>query len=207
MKKIVIIDYGSSNLRSVVNALQFLDVKFEITCNPNKILRAESIIIPGVGSFKSSMEKLNNRAISHTIIEVVKEKKIKILGICLGFQMMGTSSTEDGFTLGLNLIPGNVEKFQLLSTNIKIPHIGFNSVNFINSSNGLFKGFSKKSIDFYFAHSYIYKTNIEKGEIATCYHGEKFIAAYQHENIFGTQFHPEKSQTNGLLLLKNFLEI
>jgi glutamine amidotransferase len=120
-------------------------------------------------------------------------------------QLLGTSSTEDGFTEGLGLIDYSVDKFDPKSTEwIRIPHVGFNTVN-VRGNGFLFKGLSRE-VDFYFTHSYKMKCEDESYVSSTCFYGEMFVASFQKENIFGTQFHPEKSQSNGLFLLKNFME-
>mgnify|MGYP001474303280 FL=1 len=119
--------------------------------------------------------------------------------------MLGVSSTEDGYESGLNLIPAKVEKFESNINNLKIPHIGFNSVNFDNKDR-LFLGL-KKNVDFYFVHSYRFRFENLDGFLTSCTYGEKFIASYHKDNIYGTQFHPEKSQSNGLILLKNFFDV
>ena len=189
------------NLWSVTNALKYLGIKSEISSDTNKIASAEFLIIPGVGSFKLAMEKIKAKKINLAIYEAVK-KKTKILGICLGLQLLGNYSDEDGGYEGLKIIQDNVEKIK--SPKIKVPHVGFNAVT-INNDKILFKGIKNKS-DFYFNHSYCMK-NIKKNfTTSICNQGEKFVSSLCKKNVFATQFHPEKSQSNGLVLLKNFFE-
>lgn len=203
-KKIVVVDYGKGNLWSVVSALDFLGANPSISSNPEDVVKADAILLPGVGSFRSAMQTLTNKKLDEAIKEAVEIKQRKILGICLGFQMLAESSTEGGMTAGLGFIPAPVESFdtQELSGR-KIPHIGFNRVRLPNSSS-LFDGF-KTEEDFYFVHSYRLLSQVLPGVNAICNYGVDFLAAYEYENVFGAQFHPEKSQTNGLRLLANFL--
>jgi glutamine amidotransferase len=203
-KKLLVIDYGIGNLGSIINVLNFLNVNFTISGNKNDIEKADTLLLPGVGSFQVAMRTLKERDLYEEIIEAVKEKHKKILGICLGFQLMCESSTENGETNGFGFIPGKIERFSNEETKgLNIPHIGYNSIR-RDSSNKLFKGL-KNNIDFYFDHSYRLVSELHDGEIAFCHYGVDFIAAYQKDNIFGAQFHPEKSQTNGLIFMKNFL--
>ncbi len=202
---ISIIDIGMGNLWSLKSALDFLGYKNKFVKNSLELKDCKKIILPGVGSFKEAMSKLIDYKLDKAIIDLVQNEKIKILGICLGMQLLCESSTEDGYTKGLNLIPLKVEKFtQKEVGENKIPHIGFNLVENVNSKK-LFKNLSKKS-DFYFVHSYRTILDNLKVNHSICNYNINFVASLENENIFGTQFHPEKSQTNGLVLLKNFLE-
>ena len=203
-KEAVIIDYGMGNLWSVKSALDFIGVETIISSDPKKITAANILVLPGVGAFRRAMTSLNKTGISEAIIEAVSRKKSKILGICLGMQLLGQSSTEDGFTEGLSLMTSKSEKFNNdHNSEVKIPHVGFNSVYFPENSI-LFQQLEKEC-DFYFTHSYkMTLSNLEGLESKTHYAGD-FLAAYESENIFATQFHPEKSQSNGLRLLHNFI--
>ena len=203
-KRIVVVDYGMGNLWSVFSALDFLGATPIITANPEDIMKADAILLPGVGSFRLAMETLTNKNLDEAIKEAVQIKQRKILGICLGFQMLAESSTEDGMTAGLGFIPTPVESFSVQELEgRKLPHVGFNKVRLQNSS-FLFDGF-KAAEDFYFVHSYRLLPQALPGKTAICNYGIDFLAAYEHENVFGAQFHPEKSQTNGLRFLANFL--
>ena len=152
-----------------------------------------------------AMEQILKNNIKDALSESVIVKKKKILGICLGMQLFGSLSTEDQITPGLNYVPNKIDKFKLESSKekFKIPHIGFNTVEF-KKNNGLFKDL-EQSEDFYFVHSYRMMVENMDCNFGLCDYGEKFIAAFENDNIFGTQFHPEKSQTNGLKIIKNFL--
>jgi glutamine amidotransferase len=201
---IMVIDYGMGNLWSVLSALRYLGYSSKISGDSDEIANADSLLLPGVGSFRNAMIALAQQGLDQAIIEAVQTNGRKILGICLGMQLMGSNSPEDGDTVGLGLIPGVVGKFspQEIGAN-KIPHIGFDLVCSQPDAR-LFKGLPQVA-DFYFVHSYRMLPAGLLGKTATCNYGVEFLAAYEQDNIFATQFHPEKSQTNGLILLKNFL--
>ena len=192
------------NLWSVESALNFLKVDYLTTNDYRKIGETTKIILPGVGSFKKAMKSLNDLNLTNSIKKFAKYKKNKIFGICLGFQLLANSSEEESFTEGLGLIDSKIEKFseEELCGN-KLPHIGFSKVSKPKNSK-LFNELPQ-STDFYFVHSYKMPIINSKDNIAICNHGCNFVAAYEKENIFGVQFHPEKSQSNGIKLLKNFL--
>jgi glutamine amidotransferase len=192
------------NLWSVKSALDFIGVETIISNDPKKIAAANILVLPGVGAFRRAMTSLNKTGISEAIVEAVCKKKSKILGICLGMQLLGQSSTEDGFTQGLSLITSKSEKFNNEhDPEVKIPHVGFNSVFFPENSI-LFQRLEQES-DFYFTHSYKMTLSNLEGLVSKTHYAGDFLAAYENENIFATQFHPEKSQSNGLRLLHNFI--
>ena len=205
-QKVSIIDYGMGNIWSVESAFDYIGVKTEIVTEPEKIYNAECLILPGVGSFKNAIKKIKENSLDEAIKNSAS-KGTKILGICLGMQLLSKSSTEDGLNEGLSIVDGVVERFDknIISEEIKIPHVGFNSVVVPEKS----KLFNSNTLtnDFYFVHSYRMKKINESFNVSFCQYGEQFVASFEKENIFGTQFHPEKSQTNGLKLLKNFVEI
>lgn len=203
---VTIIDYGMGNIWSVISALKYLNCDVEVSSDPSVIQSAGTLLLPGVGSFRKAMDSLRGLHLDEAIIDSVQGSGRKILGICLGMQLLGSRSTEDGETTGLNLIPTPVEEFSVddVGTN-KIPHIGFDQVS-SRTDSCLFQGLPDNP-DFYFVHSFRMKPAGLPGKPATCNFGTEFLAAYENENIFATQFHPEKSQTNGLMLLKNFLAI
>lgn len=193
------------NLLSVVNALQFLGADARISANPSEIASADALVLPGVGSFRAAMSALRNQRLDEGIREAVDIRQRNILGICLGFQMLAEFGTEDGGAEGLGYLPGTVDHFNReTASSLKLPHIGFNRVWFSNEA-PLFRGL-ESCADFYFVHSYRLLPEGVEGSVATANYGETFVAAYSRDNIFGAQFHPEKSQTNGLILLRNFLD-
>ncbi len=202
--KVTIIDYGMGNIWSVASALKYLDCEVVISSDAKIIEKAQVLILPGVGSFRRAMEALKLLRLEEAILESALARKIKFLGICLGMQLMGQESTEDGETKGLNLIPAKVDKFTREEVGaLKIPHIGFNQVK---SPLGtiLFRDIPVNQ-DFYFVHSFKMLPISLAGMTSHCSYGIDFLAAYENENLFATQFHPEKSQANGLKLLQNFL--
>ncbi len=205
-KIITIIDYGMGNLVSIENAIKYLNHKSIITNDIKIIEKSDILILPGVGSFYQAMTKLNNLGISKTIKKLIKKKQIKILGICLGMQLMAKVGYEDKKIKGLGLIDAEVKKFKS-NEKIKIPHVGFNKV-IPDDYLGLYKNLKNLNY-FYFTHSY--KMNLVNKEnnfnYGYCNYGSKFLASFESKNIFGTQFHPEKSQSNGLKILKNFINL
>ncbi len=204
-KNLIVVDYGMGNIWSVLSALHYLGAVPQVSNDPDKVLKADLIILPGVGSFRKAMETLKSSGLDQAMIEAVKSGGVKILGICLGMQLLGSHGTEDGEIDGLGLINNKVDKFteKELGRN-KIPHIGFNSVS-LSDKKGLFQNLPDNP-DFYFVHSYRLLPEELAGRTAICSYGIDFLAAFEVDNICGTQFHPEKSQTNGLILLKNFLQ-
>ena len=204
MQQVAIIDYGMGNIWSVKSALEYIGASVKIFSSPDNLEELEYIILPGVGSFKNAMRNIKERGFDEIIAKAVNLNNAKLLGICLGMQLMGDYSEEDGVTKGLGLVPINVKRFKL-QKEVKVPHIGFNTVE-IKDPTGLFLDFKSK-MDFYFVHSYKMNSIKSLDRIATCnYGGSKFLAAFEHGKLCGAQFHPEKSQTNGLVLLKNFFQ-
>ena len=203
-KKVAIINFGMGNLNSVQISLNYLAIKNDVIDNPKNIFDYSHIVLPGVGSFKKAIKNLKKNGFFNALLQISRNKNQKILGICLGMQLLFESSTEEGSSKGLGILKGKVEKFSFSKVkNIKIPHVGFNQV-FFNKKNSFYTDISSNS-DFYFDHSYRVKDfNDDLNSGVTCY-GEKFLSSFNKENIFGTQFHPEKSQSNGLLILRNFL--
>jgi glutamine amidotransferase len=192
------------NIWSVVNALRYLGSEPIISDDPDMVADAEALLLPGVGSFRRAMLALSERGLDQAICHAVRVNGRKILGICLGMQLLGASGSEDGETAGLGLIPASVGRLSSQEVGgAKIPHIGFNTVHRKPGSQ-LFCGLPELA-DFYFVHSYRMLAKGLDGLVATCNYGIDFVAAYENENIFATQFHPEKSQSNGLVLLKNFI--
>lgn len=203
-ERITIVDYGIGNLWSVRSALSYLNCDSKIVDSPEEVAKSDALLLPGVGSFRKAMEALRSSGMDEAVLEAVNQRGSKILGICLGMQLLAQRSTEDGETNGLGLIPTDVNRFDIeKKAPLKVPHIGFNRVK--NDGEGkLFRGIDV-SADFYFVHSYRLLPHGLDGHCAVCEYGEDFLAAYEYDNIFATQFHPEKSQTNGLKLLYNFI--
>uniref|UniRef100_UPI0040487855 imidazole glycerol phosphate synthase subunit HisH n=1 Tax=Algoriphagus sp. TaxID=1872435 RepID=UPI0040487855 len=200
---IVIVDYGMGNIKSLVSTLKYLGVEEVVLSSDYEILNnADKIILPGVGSFGRAIAQIRQKNIDKYLKEIVLNKKRPILGVCLGMQLLGNSSTEDGKNGGLGFVNGDVTRFD--SAIVKVPHVGFNQVK-IDSKLKLYQGFNNETTDFYFTHSYRMNSNAAINQ-CYCHYQDDFIASFEHENIAGTQFHPELSQTNGLKLLKNFID-
>jgi len=202
---IVIIDYGLGNLSSISNALSSLGIAHEITNNPVKIQSADKLILPGVGAFKTGMKNLSDFGVIDVLNNEVLVKKKPILGICLGMQLMCTKSYEGGECQGLGWIDAEVVKFDYSKTGLRVPHVGWNDVK-CNLGCPLLIG-GREIQTFYFVHSYypvLSNLLLSKG---ICNYGIDFCAIFQKDNIFATQFHPEKSQYEGLEILKKFSEL
>lgn len=200
---IAIIDYGMGNKHSVYNALQYIGVEALITRDSDEIKKAERIILPGVGAFGAAMDNLQHYGLIDTLHEEVKIKGKPFLGICLGMQLLAEKGTEKGLFRGLGWIDGEVIKLQPEDRRFKLPHVGWNDINIVNEV-PLFKGL-KKERAFYFVHSYAMQLADKNDLAATSNYGVDFTAAVIKDNIFATQFHPEKSQKNGLTVLENFV--
>ena len=202
--RVAVIDYGTGNLKSVCQAFKYLKIEVEIVKDPNSLVDYSHLILPGVGSFRRAMTSIKERKLDHILFDLVNDGK-PILGICLGMQILASRGSEDGETQGLGLIPGDVDRFSFSSKNtgLKIPHVGFNTVN-AKPDCRLFTGLGLE-VDFYFTHSYRMICKSDNDVCATAFHGEQFVASLEHRAIAGVQFHPEKSQANGLQLLKNFV--
>jgi imidazole glycerol-phosphate synthase subunit HisH len=202
--EIVIIDYGMGNLRSVEKKINHLKYPVLISSDPEVILKAEKLILPGVGHFANGMRRLAERNLIGVLNEKVCNEKIPILGICLGLQLF-SSHSEEGDVPGLCWINANTVKFSLSDVRLKVPHMGWNSVN-LNKPSCLFQGISNDDL-FYFVHSYHLKSSDPDLIIGQTEYGYNFDSYIEKENIFGAQFHPEKSHEWGELLLKNFIAL
>ena len=199
-KKVVIIDYGMGNIASVQKALNFLNIDNIITNSHNDILDSSAIILPGVGSFNQGIKNLKNRNLDSLLTDEVLNKKKPFFGICLGMQLILEKGSEPEECEGLGWIEGEVKKIS--NVNLSIPHLGWNDIKVINEN--YYQNIH--DLNFYFIHSYqaILKNKSEIDSIVN--YGSDIVSSLQKENIFATQFHPEKSQNSGLTLMKNFFE-
>lgn len=195
-----IIDYGAGNLFSVKNALDYIGETSIFTSNKEEIKNADRLILPGVGAFPKAMEMLYNTDLIDTIIEQVKNGK-PLLGICLGMQMLFNYSLEFGNTKGLGLIDGHID---IIKTEYKIPHMGYNELE-INNVSSLLDEINENDC-VYFVHSFMANT-LSENVVAYCDYGVKVPALVQKGNVYGAQFHPEKSGDVGLKILKNFVRL
>lgn len=197
---IAVIDYGAGNLKSVTKALDHLGYANTIVSRPEKLETADGMILPGVGAFPMCMAALRKSGMDQAILQQAGKKPL--LGICLGMQMLLDSSTEMGGDQGLGLIPGTVEKIE---TNLKLPHIGWNSLNIVNP-NPLTAGLSDGDY-VYFVHSFCAKVKNSEDLALTTDYGTTVTAMIARGNVFGCQFHPEKSGPVGMTILRNFGEL
>ena len=210
-KKITIIDYGCGNILNLSRAIKFIGYEVEITHDKNKIINSSYVILPGVGAFGNAMKQIEKFNLHNTILEYAKSNK-PLLGICLGMQILLTVSYEFGVHKGLGLIEGKVIKISNeKNKEIKIPHMGWNEI-YPNNNKKEWKNKILKSSSigksFYFVHSFVCITKDNDSTIAVCNYSDISIpAVVATGNVFGCQFHPEKSSDNGLAVLKNFCEI
>lgn len=200
---IAIIDYGAGNIQSVKKALNYIGCDTFITNDKTKISNADGVILPGVGSFGDTMDSINSYGLKDSIIEYAKSGK-PFLGICLGLQLLFPKSDESPDKDGLGIFDGDVNKIPS-DTGLKIPHIGWNSLD-IKKQDGLFKGIGKNPY-VYFVHSYFLDAKDKNIVSAQTEYGVKIDAAIENNNVFAVQFHPEKSGETGLKILKNFADI
>ena len=198
---ISVIDYDGGNCKSVINILNRLNLKFIFTNSEQEILKSERIILPGVSNFKYCIDSLKKKNLDKILYESVLIKKKKILGICSGMQILGTHS-EEGDVDGLNIIKGFIKKIPNNKT-LKVPHMGWNKID--TSNNNLFNNI-KNYTRFYFCHSYHFVPDHKNIIMNYTNYNIKICAAYNFKNIYGVQFHPEKSFLDGFKLVKNFCE-
>ncbi|MDD3374964.1 MAG: imidazole glycerol phosphate synthase subunit HisH [Candidatus Omnitrophica bacterium] len=198
---ISIVDYGMGNLRSVQKALEKVGATAIVTDNPDIISTSEKIVLPGVGAIAPAMDKLKSLKLIEIIKNAIKNGK-PFLGICLGLQLLFDQSDEGGTVETLGIIPGSVVRF----TDLKIPHMGWNQLNIKQKNCPLFKGIEENS-NAYFCHSFFVKPKNNEVSATTTNYGLDFTSSISKNNIFGVQFHPEKSQEIGLKILKNFNEL
>lgn len=204
MKKVGIIDCGISNLTSISNAFKYFSIPTEITHSTHSLESYSHLVLPGVGTFYQGMYNLREKGLDNAIKQRVA-KGVPLLGICLGMQLIANKGSEFGITEGLGLIDGSVDKIQPVSHEFRLPHIGWNDVHFSQNTK-LWEGIPEDT-SFYFVHSYTFSKVSEENIIGYCDYGGKVVAAVAHENVYGIQFHAEKSQKYGLKLLENFVEL
>lgn len=204
---ITIIDYGMGNLGSIKNMFKYIGVESVIENDPDKIKNASKILLPGVGSFDTAMQKINENGLKEVLNEKALKEQVPVLGICLGMQLL-TDSSEEGILGGLGWIGAKALSFKgRIDTKYKIPHMGWNVVTQSNDSllTASFETFEETR--FYFVHSYFVQVDQQKHSILKTHYGLDFDSAIQKENIYGAQFHPEKSHKFGMKLFENFARI
>lgn len=199
-----IINYNLGNPKSIKNMLSYLGIDAVISDDLNVLKTADRLILPGVGHFAHGMKQLDVLGMSDIIKEHSLTAQRPILGICLGMQLM-TNFSEEGDVAGLGLIDAQTKKFQLQDKSLKIPHMGWNEVSWQKESALLVS--IAENPRYYFVHSYFVECNQIDDVLGTTHYGQDFVAAFQHENIIGMQFHPEKSHRFGMELLQNFTKL
>jgi len=202
--RVHIVDYGLSNIISLTNALEYIGCHFHLAKKPEELDHAEKIIIPGVGSFAKAISRLREAGFEEAIKGKATKGEASLFGICLGMQLLAEMSTESGTSRGMGLISGNVTRFSLREGARYVQNVGFNTIAWTKES--ILRADIPDSAPFYFTHSYKLEPSNTKQMGASSYNGSEFVSVIDNgANIFGTQFHPEKSQRHGLQLLRNFV--
>ena len=206
---VTIVDYNSGNISSVINSFKEVagdTVKIEVTSDLNKVKLSDKVVLPGQGSFKSCVDALNNiNGLVETLNDFAINKKKPLLGICVGLQMFADVGYEEIETKGLGWISGKVSKIDNINGKYKLPHIGWNQIN-ITKDSKIYKDVENKS-HMYFVHSYEFVPKDKKVITATTDYSSNIVCSVEKENIFGTQFHPEKSDKTGLKIIENFINL
>ncbi len=203
-KEIVMIDYGASNIRSAQKAFEHIGAKVTLTADPQVVMQAHKLVLPGVGAFGAGMDALRKRGLDSAVAESVQQG-IPLLGICLGMQFLFESSNEMGQHRGLALIPGHVRRFELADEELKVPHMGWNQIEH-QQTNPLLEDVPNGAYA-YFVHSYYCVPAHAADIVAYTTHGSEFCSIVAHDNVYGIQFHPEKSQRYGLQLIRNYVQL
>jgi glutamine amidotransferase len=203
-KKVLVLDYKTGNVDSVIKAIQLLGHDVMFSSNINDLNKAHKIILPGQGSYDYAMNQLKILEIVDALTKKIENENIFVLGICLGMQILSSRGFENKDTKGLDLIKGSVKKIKEKPN--KLPHLGWNTVSFLNSNEKLFKEIPNKS-DFYFIHSFYFSCDSSTNIIATSHYNQDFPVIIKKDSIYGMQFHPEKSLKNGIKLIQNFLNL
>lgn len=203
---ITLIDYGSGNIHAIANIYKQLNIPYRLSNDPEELLHSQKLILPGVGDFDETMIMFEKNGLKAALNEAVIAKKIPILGVCVGMQIMGNFSDE-GTKEGFGWISGDVRKLrpELLVSKPHLPHLGWNSIE-PNLENPLFKNINSEK-GFYFLHSYYFDCENQENICAKTLYGMEFASAINHENVYGVQFHPEKSHQNGINIFQNFYDL
>ena len=201
--KVAIINYGIGNIRSLYNSLKKIEVEAEIITDPDTINQFDKVFLPGVGSYKDAIEKIKNIGWDKAIKNFSSNQNKSLFGICVGMQILSTCGYEYGKSNGLNIIKGEVLRMNKLGCDLKLPHIGWNNIKILNQN--LITENLNNEANFYFVNSYSFRIVNSNELIATTSYGIEFPTIINKQNVFGTQFHPEKSSKAGMQILKNFI--
>jgi glutamine amidotransferase len=201
--KVAIVNYGIGNIKSLYNSLKKIEVKAEIIADPELIFKFNKVFLPGVGSYKKAIDMIKKKGWDRAIKKFSTDINKSFFGICVGMQILSTHGYEHGKSDGLNIIEGDVERMDKQGCKLKLPHIGWNSVRILNK-NLITEKINNES-NFYFVNSYSLKIVNSNELIASTNYGIDFPSIINKKNIFGTQFHPEKSSNAGIQILKNFI--
>jgi len=205
MADIVIVDYGVGNLRNVQKAFERVGEQAVISSRPDALAAAKGLVLPGVGAFRDAIGKLRQSGLFEPVRQFALVDKRPVLGICLGMQLLTKGSEEDGWQDGLGIVRATTKLIPAAEKNLRLPHIGWNSIDILRPSS-LFKGVTSGT-DVYFVHSYHVVCDDPSIAVATCDYGGPFVCAYEVGNVMAAQFHPEKSQDAGLTMLRNFASV
>jgi len=201
--KVAIVNYGMGNLASVRRAFEDIGADAYIANHPDDLYKADRVVLPGVGAFAEGMRGLRDGGWVDVLQDVVIRQQRPMMGICLGMQMLASAGHEGGLTGGLGFIPGEIKRLDMLGCKLRIPHVGWNEVEY-KANDALFREIPDLS-DFYFVHSFAFEPENDKYLMATTRYDCMFAAVVKKDNVYGCQFHPEKSSKAGRQLLKNFM--
>lgn len=202
-RQVAVVDYGMGNLDSVRRSFEVAGASVVVADDPLVLSRADKIVLPGVGAFGVAMQQLRARGLDDALSQLVMGERVPVLGICLGMQLMAATGTEHGTHSGLGWIPGCVQRLQPIGADVRVPHVGWNDVE-VATQHPLFSGMSETR-DFYFVHSFHFVPADHRAVVATTPYAGEFVSAVGVDNIWGVQFHPEKSQDAGQAVIRNFL--
>jgi len=201
----LLLDTGIGNIQSVANVLSFIGAPFEISATPESLERADKIVFPGVGTYGNAMEQIKKNGLQEPLRKALLIDRKLCLGICVGMQVMSELGTEFGSHPGLGVLPGVVKRIDVTGQKLNLPHIGWNDVQ-VKGEPKLFRNIPANA-SFYFIHSYHFVPSDRSIVSSTVQYGTEVVASVERDNLFGVQFHPEKSQEQGIRLLRNFVEL
>lgn len=204
--KVAVVDYESGNLTSVCNALEFIECEYTLTRDRKQLAGASHLILPGVGSYKGTMEALANFELVSLLSDLVMDGGRYFLGVCVGMQILSKKGDEFGETSGLGWIDGITNSLDVKTLGLSLPHVGWNEISGNLQNSKLLSGLNEDPV-FYFVHSFSLRATGENNFTGYTHYGEQFVSMVEKDNIFGVQFHPEKSQQAGLQLLRTFTEL